>query len=90
MARSETMPLVRKVAVKQENGTLSNDSTFGALFTDVVDSDRSGATGYSLDQFIDSYIDFMTNTSFVYSGNEEPDNTHVALWVDTSSPQNVF
>lgn len=90
MAQSSTMPLVRKIAEKQQDGTLGQDSTIGAVFTDVVDAERVGATGYSLDQFIDSYLAFMQTYPFTYVGNEEPDNHHVYLWVDTQTPQNNF
>lgn len=90
MASNETLPLVRKVAVKQEDGTLGSDKTIGAVFTDIVDAERVGATGYSLDQFIDSYVNFMNETPFMYVGNEQPTNTHIALWIDTNTPQNDF
>lgn len=90
MAASSTMPLVRKIAEKQENGTLGADSTIGAIFTDVVDAERVGATGYSLDQFIDSYMAFMEAAPFTYVGNEKPTNIHIALWVDTGTAQNSF
>lgn len=83
MASKETLPLVRKIAVKQQDGTLSADSTIGATFSDIVDTDRTGATGYSLDQFFDSYISFMNEYPFTYVGNEEPDNHHAFLWIDT-------
>lgn len=84
------MPLVRKIAEKQQDGTLGADSTIGAVFTDVVDAERVGATGYSLDQFIDSYLAFMQGYPFTYVGNEEPDNHHVYLWLDTGTAQNNF
>lgn len=84
MASSTSLALVRKVAVKQEDGSLGQDNTIGAIFTDVVDSGRSNATGYSLDQFLDSYLKFMNETSFVYSGPNEPQNHHISLWIDTS------
>lgn len=90
MASNTTMPLVRKVAEKQQNGTLGADSTIGATFADVVDAERVGATGYSLDQLMDSYMAFMAANPFTYVGNEEPDNTHIALWIDTGTKQNDF
>lgn len=90
MASNNTLPLVRKVAVKQDDGTLSADNTIGAIFTDIVDAERIGATGYSLDQFIDSYISFLKETPFIYVGNEQPTNNHIALWIDTNTPQNDF
>ena len=39
MASKETMPLVRKVAVKQQDGSLGNDNTIGATFADVIDAE---------------------------------------------------
>lgn len=90
MAANSTMPLVRKIAEKQEDGSLGQDNTIGATFADVVDAERVGATGYSLDQLMDSYMAFMAANPFTYVGNEEPDNTHIALWIDTGSAQNNF
>lgn len=90
MAQSSTMPLVRKVAEKQQDGTLGADRAIGAVFTDVVDAERAGATGYSLDQLMDSYLAFMAANPFTYVGNEEPLNHHIALWVDTGHAQNAF
>ena len=84
MATSESMPLIRKVALKQGDGTLGNDNTIGAVFTDIVDAERAGASGYSLDQFFDSYIKFMSNADFVYTGDVEPQNHHIKIWIDTS------
>ena len=87
MAQSSTMSLVRKIAYKQQDGTHGEDKTIGAVFTDVVDGERVGATGYSLDQFIDSFLAFMAANPFTYVGNEEPLNHHIDLWVDTGQTQ---
>lgn len=84
MASSATMPFVRKIAIKQQNGILSADHTIGATFADVIDTDRVGATGYTLDQFFDSYMKFMDEACFVYSGDIEPANHHIGIWLDTS------
>lgn len=84
MATNTTMPFVRKVAVKQQDGGLGSDNTIGATFSDVVDADRSGATGYSLDQFFDSYMRFMKEANFVYAGDIKPQNNHIKIWLDTS------
>lgn len=84
MATNTTMPFVRKVAVKQQDGGLGSDNTIGATFSDVVDADRSGATGYSLDQFFDSYMRFMKEANFVYAGDVKPQNSHIKIWLDTS------
>jgi len=86
MASRDNITTVRKVAVKQSDGTLSADTDFGATFANVLDVGRSNETGYSLDQFLDHYVDFMKNTTFVYTGAIEPVNHHM-LWVDTSSTQ---
>lgn len=86
MSSKDSVSAVRKVAVKQQDGTLGDDSDFGAIFTNVIDVGRTGETGYSLDQFLDHYISFMKNTTFVYTGDIEPNNTHM-LWVDTGSTQ---
>lgn len=85
MATSSTMPLVRKVAIKQQDGGLGADNSIGASFMDVADVDRVGATGYTLDQFFDSYMKFMDENCFVYSGDIEPTNHHISIWLDTST-----
>lgn len=88
MANSTTRNLVRKVVTKQEDGTLSNDYVIGAIFDDIVDGERAGATGYTLSQFIDNYMNFMSNVPFIYVGANEPTNTHIGLWIDTGHTQN--
>ena len=85
MASKETVPVVRKVAVKQQDGSLGGDNTIGATFADVIDADRSGATGYSLDQFFDSYMKFMDQNCFVYSRHVEPSNHHIGMSLHTST-----
>lgn len=85
MASKESLPLVRRVAVKQQDGGLGADNVIGATFVDVVDAERSGATGYSLDQFFDSYMKYMQEADFVYSGNIKPTNPHIKLWIDTGT-----
>lgn len=77
--------LVRQVAVKQDNGKLGDKQAIGALFTDVVDDVRDGATQYSLAQFLDNYMDFMESYPFTYMGDTEPTNPNVKIWIDTSS-----
>ena len=41
-------------------------------------------------EVIDSYLAFMKAYPFTYVGNEEPDNHHVYLWLDTGTAQNNF
>lgn len=85
---STSKNLIRKVAVKQSDETFSNDYTIGAIFDDIVDGERVGATGYSLSQFIDSYLSFLTNVPFIYIGADTPTNSHIGLWIDTGHTQN--
>lgn len=78
------MELVRRIATKQADGTLSDDSVIGAIFSEVVDTGRTNATGYTLDQLMDSYMDFMKTYPFTYVGANKPTNSHAYIWVDTS------
>lgn len=76
---------VKKVGQKAKDGSLTLPySEFGVGFENVVDT-RSDKGNYSLAQFFDNYMDFMKNTTFVYTGKTQPTNTHVGIWIDTSS-----
>lgn len=75
--------LIREVAVKQDDGTMGSYTKIGSTFSEVVDT-RSGNGNYSLAQFFDNYLDFMNNTTFVYTGTDTPSNSHVGFWIDTS------
>lgn len=76
---------VKKVGKKAKDGSLTLPySEFGVGFENVVDT-RRGKGNYSLAQFFDNYMDFMKNTTFVYTGKTQPTNTHVGIWIDTSS-----
>lgn len=80
-----TKSFVKKVGEKAKDGSLTTPySEFGVGFDNVVDT-RSGKGNYSLAQFFDNYIDYMKNTTFVYTGKVQPKNTHVGIWIDTSS-----
>lgn len=79
-----TKSFVKQVAQKNKNGQLINNTSIGVDFDSVVDI-RSGKGNYSLAQLFDNYIDFMQNATFVYSGPTQPKNTHVGIWLDTSS-----
>lgn len=84
MANSKKV--IRSAAVKQQDGTLADELPFGSTFADVIDAagSRTGATGYSLAQFFDSYVGFVNNSPLVYVGAVQPTNSHVQLWIDTS------
>ena len=76
---------VKKVGQKAKDGSLTLPySEFGVGFENVVDT-RSDKGNYSLAQFFDNYMDYMKNTTFVYTGKTQPTNTHVGIWIDTSS-----
>lgn len=76
---------IKKVGQKAKDGSLTMPySEFGVGFDNVVDT-RSGKGNYSLAQFFDNYINYMNNATFVYTGKTQPTNTHVGIWIDTSS-----
>ena len=76
---------IKKVGQKAKDGSLTLPySEFGVGFDNVVDT-RSGKGNYSLAQFFDNYMDYMKNTTFVYTGKTQPTNAHVGIWIDTSS-----
>ena len=76
---------VKKVGQKAKDGSLTMPySEFGVGFESVVDT-RKDKGNYSLAQFFDNYMDYMKNTTFVYTGKTQPTNTHVGIWIDTSS-----
>lgn len=76
---------IKKVGQKAKDGSLTLPySEFGVGFDNVVDT-RSGKGNYSLAQFFDNYMDYMKHTTFVYTGKTQPTNTHVGIWIDTSS-----
>lgn len=85
MASSQSMSFVRRVGTKGSDGAVGNYKEIGVPFTNVIDVDRgSASTGYSLDQLLDSYLDFIKNSNFVYAGTSEPKNHNVKIWLDTS------
>ena len=76
---------VKKVGQKAKDGSLTLPySEFGVGFENVVDTRRDKGN-YCLAQFFDNYMDYMKNTTFVYTGKTQPTNTHVGIWIDTSS-----
>ena len=59
---------VKKVGQKAKDGSLTLPySEFGVGFENVVDT-RKDKGNYSLAQFFDNYMDYMKNTTFVYTG----------------------
>ena len=42
------------------------------------------SSGYSLSQFFMNYQSFLDSANFVYAGDTEPANHHIALWLDTA------
>lgn len=74
---------VKKVSQKGKDGILSSPVSFGVSFDNVVD-ERVGKGNYSLAQLFDSYMDFIQNSNFVYSGPTTPVNAHTTIWIDTA------
>lgn len=80
-----TSNLVTKLTTKREDGTLDpTQKYFGVNFEHVID-ERASKGNYTLAQFFDNYDAFMKNSFFVYRGSTKPDNTKIALWIDTST-----
>lgn len=80
--------LVTQIAQKDDSGTIDygEEKSLGVSFGNVYD-ERSGSGNYTLQQLFDHYINYMKNANFVYQGATQPTNTHVALWIDTGTPQ---
>ncbi len=74
---------LKDVSVKQDTGEMNGPYPVGVTFDNVVDSNRSKGN-YSLRKFFDNYIDYMTTADFIYCGAEEPQNSHVKIWIDTA------
>lgn len=89
MAETDQKQLVVSVREKTDTGTLSEAVPFGVSFDNVVDT-RKGQEHYTLAQFFDSYMKYMENTPFIYYGLTAPTNSHIKIWIDTNTPQNIF
>lgn len=76
--------LVNQVYEKDDQGVLQGPYNSGASFENIVDT-RQGQEGYTLAQFFDNYIKYMQNTTFVYTGENTPKNSHIGIWIDTNS-----
>lgn len=84
MAKSESAKYITKAAKKLSDSQLGEEYIFGADFTHIIDKERDEATGYTLDQFFQSYLDFLKNYPFTAVTEQEPENQHVEIWIDTS------
>lgn len=76
--------LLQDVSIKRDTGDLSSPTPVGVTFDNVIDS-RAAKGNYTLAQFLDSYLEFMQGADFIYHGSVKPTNTHVKLWLDTST-----
>lgn len=72
---------------KTEVGQLYPDPpvNFGADFKDIVETEAKYGHPYTLRQFFDNYMDFMQSADFIYYGTAAPSNSHVKIWIDTST-----
>lgn len=72
------------IAIKEKSGSISDDIPIGVPFDRVYLTDADGAT-INLQQFYNNYIKYMNETAFVHSGNVEPNNHHIKIWIDQDS-----
>lgn len=84
MARSQE--ILRDVAVKQDNGTMSAKTHIGVYSEQVIDS----VSGYTVAQFCKAFNDFISTANFYHYGKNPPSNNRHKIWIDTGTPQNVF
>ena len=78
-----TRTYIKDVAEKQDTGVMGQTLDIGVPFENVFDQ-RLDKDGYNLAQFFDNYMDFITSAYFMYYGAEEPTNSHIKIWIDTS------
>lgn len=79
---AETKKVITKVVEKlDEDGTLGDDYGFLNDFSSIVD----GETGFTLSEFLDNYLRYMRENNFTLVSAEEPQNTHIKIWIDTST-----
>lgn len=79
-----TTPIVSEIVTRLDTGdsdpATSEPSYIGTTFDKVIDT----SSGYSLSQFFMNYQSFLDSANFVYAGDTEPANHHIALWLDTA------
>lgn len=79
---AETRKVITKVAEKiDEDGQLGENYGFLNTFANIVDTE----TGYTLSEFLDNYLQYMKENNFTIVSAEEPQNSHIKIWIDTSS-----
>ncbi len=94
MASNAVMTYLTAVSRKTANGDDWEDvagnvgdkdtNHIGVSFENVIDDRIGDDYRYSLDQFYDSYINFIKSSYFLTSGKTQPVNQYVSLWIDTS------
>lgn len=78
---AENKKVVVGIVEKIDEEELGESYDFTNTFSEIVDSD----TGYSLVDFLNSYLSFLKESTFTLVSGTQPKNTHIGLWVDTSS-----
>lgn len=78
---AENKKVVVGIVEKIDEEELGESYDFTNTFSEIVDSD----TGYSLVDFLNSYLSFLKESTFTLVSGTQPENTHIGLWVDTSS-----
>ncbi len=102
-AKTNPRTVVSDAVSKQQSGDWASPAPFYASFENVIDLDREHGgldsnrdpetgdvqgTGYTLAQFFDSYLDFISNARTVAPSGKEPTNgSATPLWLASESTQ---
>lgn len=91
MADTKTVSSVQRVAIKQVDGTLGEESHLGSTSDYVIHKRIVGSDEqyYTIDKILNNYLDFIETVPFIYvNSSTEPSaplNTdHIAIWIDRS------
>ena len=86
MANTKILTSVQRVAVKEVDGDLGQETHLGTTSDYVVHKRKD--TYYSADKIMNNYLDFIETVPFIYQGTDlsAPTNTErIAIWIDRSS-----
>lgn len=74
-----------KIVYKDKQSAERKDYDIGIDASKVYYTDPTDDKTYTLDQILASYLKFIKESNFVYSGDSEPLNKRMSIWIDTSS-----
>lgn len=83
MAETSQKTILQNVSIKNAAGELDSPAIIGASFEDIIDT-REDKTPYTLAQFYDAFMDYISNTDMFYYGETQPVNSHMKIWIDES------